>query len=321
MKKNRELLWWALATIALLAAGPVACGDDPAGDSGDGGADGDTDTDTDTDTDSDTDTDTDADTDTDTDSDTDLDCDDPLAAVGDECYLPDDECLCDNVCGHHMIGEDESFITHYCYAECVEEEEDVYSCPGDNDACVDLAAPEDPDAGPWDPMLACLPLGTASAENWQAEIIEEGSEAGMFDIAQGQAIDVSIGETEVTLSMAVGMEFTDPAQGHMIGVAFQGVVGSDIVMLQISVPYENWANGTLVLDEENQDFGGVLMRMQASGQNITAAWYEGFVVGGTFEVTNATPPHAPGMGGEKAAGSLDVELLGFRAELDPAELE
>jgi hypothetical protein len=308
--------------LGLILAAPLGCTSDSADDDDastgtDGDTDGDTDIDAGGDAGGDGDADGDADGDTDGDGDTDTathDCSDPAAGVGDVCAVPDNDCDCDNVCGQHII-DDPTFLAQYCYAECDQLSDGGLSCESADDVCLDLTPLPDGgvDAGESTGPFACVPLGTATGTNFTAKILKEGAKATILDVTMNNKVNVTFGSTVTTLGIGVGQMMTDTISGtEYVAIIFQGTTGG--YSLQITVEKSKWKVGTLVLDNDTQDFNATFLRMVVSGTTVTEAYIEGLAISGTMTITKATLP-----GGGKSAGSFQMNILGYKAQIDPGK--
>ena len=228
----------------------------------------------------------------------------PTDGIGDVCKLPDKACSCNNVCGQSLFDSPQ-VVNHFCYAECDPLADLPVECPSANDACV----PIDPNMT----QFMCMAVGKVII-NWKAKVLEEGAEpdpmGGDHSLLSG--VTANLGNVTFPLQASIGQTMTVEAQSFVV-LVFQGFdQQTGLWLLQIEIPMEKFLPGaTLQLNNETQDFVGSLMFGQVDGTAISKVFLKGFVASGTLTLTEAPAP-----GDEvKASGTLDLDILGFTAEL------
>ncbi len=228
----------------------------------------------------------------------------PTDGLGDVCKLPDKACSCNNVCGQSLFN-DPQVINHYCYGECDPLADTPIECPSADDACV----PIDPNMT----QFMCMAMGKITT-GFQAKLLEEGAEPDPMgsDHSLLSNVTAGLGEETFPLQAAIGQTMTVEDKTYVI-LVFQGFdAQKGLWLLQLEIPLEKFLpNTTLQLNNEVQDFGGSLMMGKVDGQQISNVYLKGFVAQGTLNLVDAPLP-----GDEvKASGNLDLDILGFTAEL------
>jgi hypothetical protein len=265
------------------------------------------------DTGTDADSDSDSDTDSDSDSDSDADCEDPTTGVGDECLLPDDECVCDNYCNHQYYIDwdaDEYYAGFYCYGRCDPDDEEP--CPVDDEFCIQLDEEGETNV--------CLPWIRVEADAWEAKVLPEDYMPSMSDYT---AVDASLimGDETILLDLAIAFEYSDDVYGDYILLYFFESSSGPYYWVDVQIPLESWTPGLHPMWEGmSYAFYPLLYFTEPDGSDYVT-YNEALTSDGTLHITEAavagdcTGPDCPVASGE----GFQADFFGFRVEFAPYE--
>jgi len=267
-----------------------------------------------TDADSDSDTDADGDSDSDSDSDSDADCEDPTTGVGDECFLPDDECVCDNYCTHEYYLEwdaDEYYAGYYCYGRCDPDAEEPV-CPGEDEFCIQLDQEGETNV--------CLPWIRVESGPWEAKLLPQDYTPSMSDYTSIDAV-MYFGDEVIDLDLAIAWEYSDSVYGdYVLLYLFESSPGP-YYWVDVQIPIETWTAGTHPMwVGMSYNFYPLLYYTEPDGADYVT-YSEALTSDGTLQITDAVDaedcsgPDCPVASGE---GFL-FDFFGFRAEFAQEE--